>query len=352
MSLLLKTFSLILGTKPSLFINTSVSTFAQKQLLIIPSCRLFATKSTATKKSKTIKIKSEPETIKPKKSINKRIRSVHIDPTIGEEMKYYAVQVGREPGIYTSWDDCQKQVNKFSGAIFKSFDTEQEARTFIATVQRPKRKRSKDSDSSGEESKIPGLAHSSKKKKIDPLEERIIVYTDGSCLANGHSGAIGGIGVYFGENDPRNLSEPLDLLENTKRDATNQRAEIMAAIRALEQAKDSLSKAIEIRTDSSYTVMAMTEWIQNWKTKKDFREDNSSSKILNRDLFVRLDELIKQRTGAVYFVHVAGHAGEFGNEQANILAVAASNISKFGKVGTKVIDTNSNKENVKESKKE
>jgi len=128
----------------------------------------------------------------------------------------------------------------------------------------------------------------------------------------------------------------------------------MAAIRALEQTKDELSKAIEIRTDSSYTVMAMTEWIQKWKTKKDFYEDSSSSKILNRDLFIRLDGLIKQRTGAVYFVHVAGHAGEFGNEQANVLAIAASNASKFGKkVGTKVIDTITNsKENVSESKKE
>lgn len=41
--------------------------------------------------------------------------------------KYYVVWVGRKPGIYTSWPECQKQVNQFQGAKFKSFETKAEA---------------------------------------------------------------------------------------------------------------------------------------------------------------------------------------------------------------------------------
>lgn len=49
-----------------------------------------------------------------------------------------------------------------------------------------------------------------------------VVYTDGACARNGQWGSKGGIGVYFGPNDPRNISEPL---EGSRQ--TNQRAELM-----------------------------------------------------------------------------------------------------------------------------
>ena len=44
--------------------------------------------------------------------------------------KYYTVRVGRIPGIYKSWAECQAQTNGFSGAVFKSFGTEKEANEF------------------------------------------------------------------------------------------------------------------------------------------------------------------------------------------------------------------------------
>lgn len=41
--------------------------------------------------------------------------------------KYYVVWNGVCPGIYSSWADCQRQIHNFEGAIFKSFDTQEEA---------------------------------------------------------------------------------------------------------------------------------------------------------------------------------------------------------------------------------
>jgi len=44
--------------------------------------------------------------------------------------KFYAVKIGKNPGIYTTWDECKEQVNKFPGSIYKSFKTLEEAEKF------------------------------------------------------------------------------------------------------------------------------------------------------------------------------------------------------------------------------
>lgn len=48
--------------------------------------------------------------------------------------KYYAVAKGKTPGIYLTWNDCKAQVDGFSGAVYKSFLTLQEAELFIEKV--------------------------------------------------------------------------------------------------------------------------------------------------------------------------------------------------------------------------
>lgn len=45
--------------------------------------------------------------------------------------KYYAVKVGKSVGIYNNWEDCKKQVTGFSGAIYKSFPTLEEAKNYL-----------------------------------------------------------------------------------------------------------------------------------------------------------------------------------------------------------------------------
>lgn len=52
-------------------------------------------------------------------------------------MRYYAVKVGKVPGIYNTWDECKANVDKFSGAKFKSFDTLEEAEAFLGIKKEP-----------------------------------------------------------------------------------------------------------------------------------------------------------------------------------------------------------------------
>lgn len=52
--------------------------------------------------------------------------------------KYYAVAVGKTPGIYFTWDDCEAQVKQFPGAVYKSFQTLEEAEAFIGNASEKK----------------------------------------------------------------------------------------------------------------------------------------------------------------------------------------------------------------------
>ena len=45
--------------------------------------------------------------------------------------KFYAVKNGYKTGIFSSWEECQKQVTGYSNAEFKSFKTEKEAMEYL-----------------------------------------------------------------------------------------------------------------------------------------------------------------------------------------------------------------------------
>jgi ribonuclease HI len=45
--------------------------------------------------------------------------------------KYYAVHVGREPGVFSDWDLCNHQVSGFPGCVFKGFNDYSCAEAFV-----------------------------------------------------------------------------------------------------------------------------------------------------------------------------------------------------------------------------
>lgn len=49
------------------------------------------------------------------------------------KQKYYVVWKGVNPGIYRSWTDCQLQIKNFKGALYKSFQTQEEAEKAFQT---------------------------------------------------------------------------------------------------------------------------------------------------------------------------------------------------------------------------
>lgn len=74
---------------------------------------------------------------------------------MAKQQKFYVVWKGAEPGIYTSWTDCQLQIKNYKGAIYKSFTTREEAEHAFATPAYVYLKKSQTATHEPEEKKIP-----------------------------------------------------------------------------------------------------------------------------------------------------------------------------------------------------
>ncbi|CAO3601183.1 unnamed protein product [Absidia cylindrospora] len=108
---------------------------------------------------------------------------------------------------------------------------------------------------------------------------------------------------------------------------TNQRAEATAILKVLEQTQN-MNHGLEIRTNSQYCIKAMTKWNKTWQ--KNNWKSSTGKDVQNKDLFEPMLNLVKSRKGETKFVYVPGHSGVHGNEQADALAVAGaeSNVKK------------------------
>jgi len=82
------------------------------------------------------------------------------------------------------------------------------------------------------------------------------IYTDGACSNNGYKGAVAGIGIYFGYQDPRNVSQ---LIEGKQ---TNNTAELSAMLHLYTIIEEDIKtgKSIGIVTDSIYAIRCCTTY--------------------------------------------------------------------------------------------
>lgn len=130
------------------------------------------------------------------------------------------------------------------------------------------------------------------------------IFTDGACSGNPGPGGWGAILRYNGVEKELSGAELL---------TTNNRMEMLAAIRALE----ALNKpcTVRVHTDSQYLQKGVTEWMSGWKKK------GWPAKIKNQDLWKELDALLARHS--VSFHWIRGHDGHPENERADALARAA-----------------------------
>ena len=141
------------------------------------------------------------------------------------------------------------------------------------------------------------------------------IYTDGSSLANGKATSRAGLGVYFGDNDPRNISERLQ-----GEPQTNQRAELMAMLRAMQVVP--LEQKVQIHSDSQYSINCVTLWANGWKRKGwvTAAGENVKNQDIIRAVLDKMSERVKAG-GQTKFQWVKGHATDKGNIAADRLAV-------------------------------
>ena len=225
-------------------------------------------------------------------------------------MIYYAVRIGRKPGIYTDWAKCFLCISGYKNAVFKKFNTKQDAIGYMnshnSVIDLHKKTVTKDTHYQP--------IHSTTKNPM-------YIYTDGSCINNGYKNAKAGIGVYFGKDDNRNISDKF-----TTR-PSNQRAELYAIIRAilLLTPTEIKTKKIIIYTDSMYSINCVGRWCKNW-IKNGWKTKNKKD-VKNQDLIKTLYILAKKNR--VNLTHIKAHTGKndihsIGNSVADKLALAGA----------------------------
>jgi ribonuclease HI len=188
-------------------------------------------------------------------------------------MSFYAVANGRTIGVFTTWASCNESVKGYKNALYKKFNTKEEAEQFIQ----------------------PDIL----------FNPDYYVYTDGSCIHNGKINAKAGIGIFFGPDDTRNVSKRIEGKQ------TNNRAELTALIEAYYIIEEDINegKRISVMSDSLYAIRSLTS----------YGED-----IPNIDLISLLQKLYHGKHN-VQFLHIKAHTNKkdvhsVGNEGADRLA--------------------------------
>lgn len=208
--------------------------------------------------------------------------------------KFYAVKVGKTTGIFETWDECKKNVDGYSGAIYKSFNTIEDAHVFLSDIDF-----TKNNDS---------IIQDTFCKKINsnsPTEA--VAYVDGSF--NIATEQFGYGVVFFHNGEEIHLSDSF----NNKDMASmrNVAGEIYGSMAAMEYAIKHEITSLSI----FYDYMGISKWCTGeWKA-------NKPGTIAYKNFY---DKVIERLT--VNFQKVKGHSGDKYNDLADILAKKACGV--------------------------
>lgn len=133
------------------------------------------------------------------------------------------------------------------------------------------------------------------------------IYTDGACSGNPGKGGWGTILIYKGKEK---------ILSGFELETTNNKMELMAAIKGLEALKESCR--VKLYSDSAYLVNAFTKgWLNSW-IKNGWARGEKKEELKNLDLWKQLYALSQKHT--VEWIKVKGHSDNVYNNRCDKLA--------------------------------
>lgn len=202
--------------------------------------------------------------------------------------KYYAVRIGKVPGIYLTWEECRKQVNGYPGAVYKSFPTEEEAENFLT---------------GGGMAGTKTAEHQREERVSNGLPE-VYAFVDGSFHAQKKVYGYGGFLVHYGTKEilqGAGTDEEMAAMRNVA-------GEVLGSMAAIEKAVELGLPEITIY----YDYMGIQMWAEgSWKR-------NKKGTMAYYEYVQSVRDKIK-----IHFVKVKGHSGVEGNEEADRLAKEA-----------------------------
>lgn len=149
----------------------------------------------------------------------------------------------------------------------------------------------------------------------------INVYTDGS-LQRTKQGIICGYGIYFSNNELKNVSKPF-----TDGKLTNNRAELYAIYQAIKRiVRYYTFNVINIYTDSEYSQKSLTIWIHKWK-KNNWYTSNGKP-VDNQDIIKKIDSYLERYRGHIFIYWIRAHTDR--NDVHSINNKKADDLAKKG----------------------
>lgn len=223
-------------------------------------------------------------------------------------MPFYAVKIGKNPGIYKNWKECEEQVKGFSGAKFQKFNTIDEANVYMEQPVDDEPKHGKIDD----EDQMPDS------KIIEYIKDGYLVtFTDGSYS---ETEKVYTFGLVIIDNEKLKY-ETLYAKRNTEKflQYGNISGEVFAVIEAISYAVEKSKEKLLICHDYN----GIGKWARGeWKAEKEI------SKLLI-SIIKKFSDILK-----IEFVQVSGHSVNRFNRIADSLATEAyakkNKIRKFG----------------------
>ncbi|XP_036191329.1 ribonuclease H1 isoform X4 [Myotis myotis] len=195
---------------------------------------------------------------------------------------FYAVRRGRKAGVFLTWNECRAQVDRFPAARFKKFATEEEAWAFVRNSGSP--------GSTGQEDKLVQESQVRASKRCrEPLAA----------------------GEENGEPQAKHVKQAGEAAPPVDKDTFS-----YMACKAIEQARAQNITKLVLYTDSMFTINGITSWVQGWK--ENGWRTSAGKAVTNKEDFMELDRLVQGVD--IQWMHVPGHSGFAGNEEADRLA--------------------------------
>jgi len=225
--------------------------------------------------------------------------------------KFYVVWIGREPGIYTNWPDCNRQIIGFKGAKFKSFTDPDEAKEAFNSPPAEKQ----------------GVASYRKASMAELLDGfNYAIFCDGGCYPNPGPSATG-MAVYV------DGGFQLGFYGCFQENGTNNTAELYGLLQALDYVDYlvndcGINEKTVIYCDSQYSLRTVAEWAYGW-AKNGWRKKDDKP-IQNVSMIRSAHEAYLALEAFVVLRHVKGHEGTEGNELADQLATTGRKTKQYG----------------------
>ncbi len=232
---------------------------------------------------------------------------------MAEKKKFYAVRKGLTPGIYTSWEECRRNVSGYSGAEYKGFVTREQAEAWIAEVDTAKRQginaAKPQSLAQGEQQTSDSANPQSPAPAALPESAPAVAYVDGCYHVGTREYSYGAVLFYQGKEthfSAKFADREMALMRNVA-------GEIEGAMCAMRYCVEHSIPQLELY----YDYEGIEKWCTGaWQAKKE-------GTIAYRAYYKEIQPVLH-----VCFHKVKGHTGDRYNELADELAKAALGITK------------------------